>query len=405
MKGWIANGRVVDPSTGEDQVRDVFFEEGKLVAPPADPSGWPKVDATGKVVCPGFVELHSCVASVQEAEAAVAGGFSTVLTSPANAAPIEKPSVARDLRARLQGSPSRILIAGALTAGLKGEEIADVGSLLAAGCAVLSNGVTPVRNARVLRHLLEYAGRFRQPIHLRAADADLESGGVVREGPRAAWLGLPYVPPEAEEIGITTAAALVRRTGTPVHLTHLWSARGVEALRRAQAEGLPITGSTTATHLFLTDAILDELAYAGVCRTIPPLGDEEDRAALKSAVTEGRLAVAADHRPVPPEFQDREFELAQQGMLTFEMTFSMVSAALGSVAASVRALSTTPAALLGQKATLTVGAIADIAIVDPNARWTVRREALRSLRGASPLVGRELVGRVDRLWVGGVSRL
>jgi dihydroorotase len=388
---------VIDPVAGVNAIEDVFVADGVIVARPATTDGFERVDCTGKVVSPAFVDLHACMPNVvTEAAAAVAGGFGTVLLSPANPAPIDRPAMVRDLRAHAMAARCDIEVAGALTVGLAGEELADLGLLVEAGCGALSNGTTPVRNARVLRHVLEYAGRCARLVLLRAGDVDLEGGGVVREGPRAAWLGLPYVPPEAEEIGVTAVAALVRRTGTPVHLTHVWSARGVAALRRAKADGLPLSGSTTVHHLAVSDAIIDQWAYAGVCRFVPPLGDEADRAALLEALVDGTLSgVATDHRPVPLHLQDRELELAAPGAVAFETALPLVLGVVhGDLTLAVRFLSVEPARILGRIATLRPGTPARVVVFDPADEWIVDPETLLSSERNTPLLGQRLRGRV-----------
>ncbi len=329
---------------------------------------------------PALVDLYGRDATV---EAALRGGFRAVVVGP-----LEQPS---DVRARLasRGDPRvNVLVAGALTKGLRGEEIADVGLLVKAGAAVLSNGGVPLKNARVLRHVLEYAGRTGVPVMLRAADPDLEAGGVVREGPRASWLGLPAVPPEAEEIGIATVAALVRRTGTAVHLTHLWSARGVEALRRARAEGLPITASTTAHHLVLSDELIDATAYAGVCRFVPPLGDDADRRALVDALRDGTIdAVATDHKEIPLHLQDREIEIAEPGARGLETAYALVLGALGDATLTSKVLSAGPARILGLS-------VVDEVDVEPDVDWVVGPDTLVGPPYNTPLLGARLRGRV-----------
>ena len=333
-----------------------------------------------RVNVPAFVDLHGRDATV---DAALRGGFRVVVVGP-----LEQPS---DVRAQLLSHTDarvRFLVAGALTKGLRGDEIAELGLLVRAGATVLSNGGVPLKNARVLRHVLEYAGRTGVPVMLRAADPDLEAGGVVREGPRASWLGLPAVPPEAEEIGITTVAALVRRTGTAVHLTHLWSARGVEALRRARAEGLPITASTTPHHLALSDDLIDATAYAGVCRFTPPLGDAADRRALIDALRDGTIdAVATDHKLVPLHLQDREIEIAEPGTRGLETAFALVLGAVGDAELAVRLLSTGPARVLGL-------AVADTVEIDATLDWDVDADSLGGPPYNTPLFGARLRGRV-----------
>lgn len=333
----------------------------------------------GQVV-PAFVDLYGRDATV---DAALRGGFRAVVVGP-----LEQPSEVRARLASYADGRVRFLVAGALTKGLRGEEIADVGLLVKAGATVLSNGGVPLKSARVLRHVLEYAGRMGVPVLLRAADPDLEAGGIVREGPRASWLGLPAVPPEAEEVGITTVAALVRRTGTPVHLTHLWSARGVEALRRARAEGLPITASTTAHHLALSDDLIDATAYAGACRFVPPLGDAADRRALIDALRDGTIdAVATDDKRVPLHLQDREIEIAEPGSRGLETAFALVLGAVGDVGVAARVLSSGPARVLG----LTMGESIE---VDRDRDWVVDADALGGPPYNTPLLGARLRGRV-----------
>lgn len=403
----LLHGRIVDPADNTDALGDLFIADGKIAQRPADLSGWTCIDCTDRVVAPAFVDLHAALPDLAIGEAAaLSGGYGTVVLSPANGSTVERPGEARDLIARSAGLTVRIAVSGALTVGLRGEEIADVGLLVAAGCAALSNGSTPVRSARVMRHLLEYAGRLGRPVFLRAADPDLDAGGVVREGPRAAWLGLPSVPPEAEEIGISTVAALVRRTGTAVHLTHLWSARGIDALRRARAEGLPITATTTAYHLALSDDLVDETAYAGSCRFVPPLGDVLDRRALVEALADGTLAgVATDHRPVPLHLQDRELELAVPGSLGLQTAFPLVLSAVGDVVAAIRALASGPAAVLGRVARLRAGDPADVTILDVNEAWVVGPATLGDAPHNTPIVGRTVRGRPVRTFVAGRSAM
>jgi dihydroorotase len=402
---WVIRGaRVVDPARGVDQVQDVGIADGQIV-PASAVAGASIVDGAGMVVAPAFIDLHASLPDpARESRASVAGGFGTVLMSPRTGVVVDQPAAVRDLRQRAVHAACRVDVCGALTVGLGGVEIADVGLLAAAGAVAFGNAELPVRGARTLRHLLEYAGRFHRPILLRAADADLEAGGVVREGARASWLGLPHVPPEAEEIGVYTVAALVRRTGTPVHLTHVWSARGLDAVRDARDEGLPITASTTAMHLAVSDDILDTLAYAGCCRVVPPLGDDRDRAALRDGLRDGSLVgVASDHRPVPLHRQDRELELAEPGTSTAEHTLSLVLEALGGdVVAAVRALATGPAQVWRSIPSLAYGEPADVVLFDPSQAWEASIRA--GSEQNSPLLGRTLRGRVGRTWVAGELR-
>lgn len=405
MKGryHLRGGRIVDPEQGVDAIADLYIEGDRVVQAPVDAATFEVVDCRGQIVAPAFVDLHAAWPDLAlGAAAAVGGGFATVALAPGAPSPIERPAEVRDLVARAGTLPVDVRVSAALTIGLAGDQIGDVALLAHAGAAILSNGVQPIRSVRLLRNLLEYTGRLGVPLFLRAADIDLEAGGVVREGPRAAWLGLPSVPPEAEEIGISTVAALVRRTGARVHLTHVWSARGVVALRRARHEGLPITASTTSHHLAVSDDLLERLDYAGTCRFQPPLGDTEDRAALIEALRDGTLdAVATDHRPVPLHLQDRELEIAVPGALSHETALPLVLSALPDLSAAIRALATGPARILGQVATLRPGAHADVVVFDPQRAWTVGYDTLHGPPFNTPLFGASLQGAVTATFARG----
>jgi dihydroorotase len=404
---WLLRGaRVVDPSTGEDRIRDVRLVDGKIADEAAARDrgrAWQEVDCAGAVVAPGFVDLHATLSDpVNDLELAARGGFTTVLAGPTPAAPLDHPAAVRDLLHRVRASELRVLAAGGLTVGLNGREIADVGRLGEAGCAAYSHRSIPLPDARVTRHLLEYAGRFGRLVLLRAADAELDRSGVVREGPLASRLGLPGVPEEAEEIGVAMIAALVRRTGVPVHLTHMWTRRGVEAVHRALSEGLPITASTTVHHLTVDESCVEQQDYSGNTRFLPPLGDSGDRSALVAAVRDGWMAVASDHQPLPPEAKDREFELAEPGSVSFPLVWPLVLGALeGDIPATVRALSTRPAEILGRRASLAPGADADVVLLSSTVEQEVTAATFAPGPANSPLLGTRLRGAVLGVWVGG----
>lgn len=362
----------------------------------------------GPLLGPGLVELHGRLVDLgRDGEAALRGGFTTVLLSAAQPRAFDDAAFARAHLARARTeAPVRVEVAGAATVGLRGEELSEMGTLVAAGCAALSNGPELIGDTRALRSIFEYSSRFHVPLLLRAGDVSLERGAVAAEGRRALRLGLPSVPSESEEIGVCTVAAMVRRTGRAVHLTHLWSAAGVAAVRRARAEGLPITASTTAHHLAVDDVLLERLAYAGTSVFRPPLGDDADRAALRSAVLAGELCVAADHTPVPPYLQDVEMQAATPGAIGFETAASLVWSALGDPLAWAWALAGGPGAVLGRRPVrLVVGeACPDLVWFDPDHAWTVVGAATAASHRNQPLDGQRLTGRVAGVVVRGELR-
>ena len=385
----LSGGRVLDPGSGIDEVRDVFLIGG-VIGTEAAWTGGEEVDCTGRWICPGFVDLYADLADHFDAESALRGGFTTVACLP-----LGQPEILRDRATGLAEIPVRVLPVGALT--VDGSALAEMGLLIEAGAVAISQGRQTVSDSASLLNALSYAARFDRPVLLRPTDESLEASGVVRAGPQGLRVGLRQVPAEAEAIGVWQAALLAGRCGARVHLTHLSTALGVRALRGARAAGLPVTGSTTAAHL----AAANVPPYAGSSRFLPPLGDERDRAALADGLRDGTLlAVATDHRPCTPVRQQVPIASAVAGAIGFETALPLVLSALDG-ADAIRALTAGPASVMGISATLTPGAVADVVLIDPSAEWTFRAEDDASRGSNSALDGTGLRGRVDRLWVGG----
>lgn len=315
------------------------------------------------------------------AVAARAGGFGALLCSPGVDPVVDVPE--NLVRASSRGV--RLLPAAALTRGLAGQELTEVGLLWRAGAVALSDGGLTHRDTAVLRNALEYAREFEIPVCLRPADADLDTLGVVHDSPLATRLGLRGIPAAAEEVGVARAVALCRATGAQVHLTHLGTAVAVEMVRRAQDEGLPLTGSTPARNLLLDEEDLDDGAYDARYRLHPPLRSRADRAALVSAVRAGVIALSADHQPRAPEEKDHEFERAVPGSAGLESAFAAAFTALGNLEVVVAALSLAPRAILGLDDT-------SMALVDTGGHTSVPPPGGRQRSDA--LAGRRLLGRV-----------
>jgi len=397
----LRGGRVVDPLAGSVSQRDVAVRDGIVVSPPAGEIGpeWEVLDCTGKVVTPGFVDLHGALPSLsQDTSAAARGGFVTVVASVEHPSVIDTPAAVRDWLSRAaQQAHCRVWVPGALTAGLKGEALAEMGLMAKAGCVLVSQGTAPIASSTVLQRTLEYASRLDLIVVLRGTDAELEQGGVHRQGPRATELGLPGVLPESEVIGIHRVGALARAVGARVHLTHLWSASGVQALRQVKDGGAKITASTTAYHMGLEPDSCELSPYSGALRFVPPLGNAHDRQALVDALRDGTIdAVASDHRPLAEHLWDREIEDAQPGAIGYSVTLPLVLSALGGDLVAVsRALSSGPQQVLG----VPVGALkpgddADITVFCPEEEWVLDERSSFASQHNSPLWGRSLTGRV-----------
>ena len=360
--------------------------DGKIVS---DLSGeYVDVPCEGLVVAPGFVELHSHLpCPAEDGQAALAGGFTAVVHTPVD-------SVATLLHQRgfFQSDGPRVLQSGSASVSLHGTQLTDMGSLLGAGARVLSQDREWVSSSSVLRNMLQYASGFGATVFLRAGDATLEVGPV-REGEVSTLLGMSGTPPQAEAIGVWRLAMLADLTGAQVHITHIWSAMGVQALRCAQRQGIGVTGSTTAFHLTQDPLSIGE-TYSGHWRTTPPLGDAVDRAALVDGLRDGTLvAVAADHRPMTPSEQERPLELAASGSVMFSVAAALCFDALGA-ADAVRVLTSGPASVVGLRATLAPASPANIAVINPAGDWRFKMaESLASQRN-TPLDGVMLRAKV-----------
>ncbi len=386
----LMGARVVDPSREIDAIGDVFLDGNEIVETGGD--HFVDVPCEGLVIAPGFVGLHSHLdVPAHDAAAALHGGFTTVLNTP-----VETVSDLQRQRAGAENCGVTFLQSGALSEALEGTQLTDMGSLLEAGATVLSNDRETVTNSGVLRNLLQYAAGFGTTVFLRPGDAALESGPV-REGAISAQLGMRGTPPQAEAIDVWRLALLADLTGARVHLTHLWSAKGVHALRTAQSAGIAITGSTTVFHI-TQDPMQIASGYLGHWRTTPPLGNNEDRAELIRALKDGTLcAVAADHRPLVGSAQQRPFEFAESGAVTFAVASALAIEALG-LEDAIRALAHGPANLLGRCATLAPGSPADLVVIDPSETW--RYDATRELSSQqnTPLDGAILRSRVVQVF-------
>lgn len=354
------------------------------------------IDGTGCHLLPSLVDLccdpgfpgfpvREDLASL--AAAALAGGFADLLLSPRVVPVVDTPEHLADAR-RVAPGGVRLWRAAACTRGLAGEELSEIGLLTRAGIAALSDGGVPIRDTVVMRNMLEYARGFGATTFLRPCDADLDALGVIHESPLSAQLGMRGNPRSSEEIGIARVVALVRATGASVHLTHLSTARGVEHVRRARAEGLPITASTPVRSLILDESAVDDGRYDSRFRLHPPLRGATDRVALLDGVRDGTLLLCADHQPRAPEEKDLEFERAVPGSTGLESAFAGALTALdGDLDRLVSAFCAGPRALLPERPGGWV-------LVDTRAETTIRAADHRSRARNDAMDGCVLRGAV-----------
>jgi dihydroorotase len=418
MRTEIRGGQVVDPASGLDRVASVFVADGRIAAIGDAPAGFRAdrvIDATGLVVAPGLVDLSARLrepglehkATLEsEIHAAVAGGVTSLACPPDTDPPLDEPGLVEMLtqRARMLHQ-ARVHPVGALTQGLDGAELAEMGELAEAGCVAFSQADRPLTDVQVLLRAMQYAGTFGHRVWLRPQDAYLSRGGVAHDGEVATRLGLPAIPVIAETVALATILVVVRATGVPVHLCRLSSADGVAMVRAAKAEGLPVTADVGIHHLHLCD--VDIGWFDPLANFVPPLRATRDRDALRAGVEDGTIdAICSDHAPVDDDAKQVPFAEADPGATALELllplTLKWASEARVPLLRALARVTSLPAAILGVDAgTIQVGVPADVVVFDPHRPWRVERGALESQGKNTPFLGLELEGRVRVTLVGG----
>lgn len=419
MRLAIRNGRVLDPASKFDGRTDVFVEDGRIAAIGAAPAGFAAdrtLDAAGLVVAPGLVDLCARMrepgadgALKVESHAALAGGITGVVCPPDTVPPLDEPGLVRMLRQRSrEAAGARLYPLGALTAGLAGEALAEIETLAEVGCvAFAQTGALPHDNS-VLLQAMRYARTFDLPIWLRPVEDTLAGRGVAASGAVAARLGLPSVPEVAETIALHTVFELQRATGARVHLCRLSSRAGVELVRIAKREGLPVTCDVGIHHVHLID--VDIGYFDPNYRLDPPLRSSRDRDAIRAGLADGTIdAICSDHAPVDEDAKLLPFDEAVPGATALETLLPLVLkwAAESTVPLldALAKVSSAPAQILAEPTgRLAVGAKADICIFDPEEPWRPEPAALVSYGKNTPFSAYELVGRACFTLVGGDVR-
>ncbi|HXF68144.1 MAG TPA: dihydroorotase [Burkholderiales bacterium] len=411
MKIHIKGGRLVDPRSGVDAVRDVFVAAGKVVAIGEAPAGFSAnrvIDASGLVVCPGLVDLAArlrepgfeYMATLEsEMEAAVAGGVTSLACPPDTDPPLDEPGLVEMLKYRARNlNRAHVYPVGALTVGLKGERLTEMAELVDAGCVAFSQADAPLADYQVLYHAMQYAATFGFPVWLRAQDAALARHGVAHDGEVATRCGLPAIPVCAETVALSAILILARETGARVHLARLSSAEGVDLVRQAKRGGLPVTCDVGVHHAHLTE--MDIGYFDPNSHLVPPLRSRADRDALRAGLADGTVdALCSDHTPVDEDVKQLPFAAAEPGATGLELllplTLKWAEECGVALCAALARITLEPARILNVDAGhLTPGHAADICIFDPEHHWKVEPQALKSQGKNTPFLGYELKGRV-----------
>ena len=417
----IRGGRVIDPANNLDRVADVFVQRGKIVGigeAPADFSADHVIDAQGRVVCPGLVDLCARLrepgdehkATIEsETRAAAAGGITTLCCPPDTNPVLDTPAVVELIRHRAeQAGYARVVTLGALTQGLRGEHLTEAAALKQAGCCGLSNSLLPLANTLVQRRAFEYAATFGITVFLHAEDYWLANSGCAHEGAVATRMGLPAIPAAAETAAVARDLAIIEQTGVRAHFCRLTTARAVQMVARAQYDGLPVSADVAAPYLYLSD--VDVLGFNAQCHVRPPLRTQQDRDALRAGLARGTLsALCSDHQPHEADAKRAPFISTAPGISGLDTLLALglrlLDEQLLSLPEVIERLTLGPARILGLEqqgvGTLSIGKPADLIVLDLNRPWRVAPDTLQSAGQNTPFVGWELKGQVTHSLFGG----
>lgn len=412
----IINGRVIDPANQRDAIGDIFVSDGKLVAnlPEGDVE---TIDATGLVVAPGLIDIHVHVREpgqshketiASASRAAAAGGFTSIVTMPNTSPTADSAATIAWIRAKAKSeSCVNVFCTGAITKGLKGEELAPFGSLLAAGIVAITDDGRCIQNHEVMRRAVEYAGMFGLPVMDHCQDVSLVGEGVMHEGEWSLRLGLPGWPRIGEEVIVARNIQLAELCQSPVHCQHISSGGSVRLLREARARGVPISGEVCPHHIALTDASLAH--FDSNFKMNPPLRAPEDVEAIIEGIADGTLTIlCSDHAPHAAYEKEVEFDQAPFGITGLETEFSIFCDLLVhkrsaiSLHRLIELYTTEPAKLLRiDRGTLSPGTPADVTLIDPELEWTFDKSRSLSLSHNTPFDGHSWKGRAVRTIVAG----
>ncbi|MEN9760061.1 MAG: hypothetical protein RL676_1212 [Pseudomonadota bacterium] len=417
----IRGGQLIDPANGIDAKMDLWIADGSLVATTRSGErleGFEPdhvVDASGQVVCPGLIDLSARLrepgfeykATLEsEMRAAIAGGVTRLVCPPDTDPPLDEAGLVEMLKHKARNlTQAHVHPLGALTVGLKGEQLTEMAELNEAGCVGFSQGPIPIVNTQVLMRAMQYARTFDFPVWLYPMDPWVGKTGIAHSGVVSGRMGLPGIPVANETIALQTIFELMRVTGARVHLCRLSSAAGVELVRQAKQEGLRITADVAVHHLHLID--VDTSEFDPNTRVLPPFRSHRDRDALRAGLLDGTIdVICSDHAPIDDDAKQLPFGETEPGVTAIELllplTLKWAQESGIPLPQALHRLTVRAAAVLGRDAgQLSIGAQADICVFKPDAGWNVSAKQLFSQGANTPYLGHELIGQVNTVFVDG----
>ncbi len=426
----LKGGHLVDPQVGLDMVGDLLIEKDRIavVGEDLDQAAYENLaeelevrDMVGKIIVPGLVDIHVHLREpgyeqkediASGTRAAVHGGFTTVCAMPNTKPVIDDGAAVEFIVKRAEETAScEVIPSGACTKGLQGESLSEMGDMVARGAKAFTDDGRGVQDAGMFRRVMEYAKPFNVPVMVHCQVDALVGEGQVNEGVVSTRLGLAGWPAEGEECEIARDIAICRMTGTPLHIQHITTERGLDLVRDAKEEGLPVTCEVTPHHMFLSEDDIGE-DYNTSFKVNPPLRTPEDALALIQGVEDGSVdVIVTDHAPHTAWEKDREFELAPFGMIGIETSLGLVLTNLvrrGIIDYQrlVELMAVKPREILNlEPVSLRAGSKANITVFDPEIRWTVSADEFESKARNSAFIGQELIGRATDVYVGGVAKM
>lgn len=417
----IKNGRLIDPKTKTDKITDILISDNRVskIEKHIKTTGATVIDAEEMVVAPGLIDLHCHLRDPGRPDeetiesgsaAAVSGGFTTICCMPNTEPPIDNEGIVHYIYKEAEKvSLCRVFPIGAITKKREGKEITEFGELVKAGVKGFSDDGSTVNNPKVLRYALEYSKIFDIPIFEHALDEKLSKDGLMNEGITSTKLGLSGSPGIAEEVIVARDLIIARFTGARIHFCHISTKGSVELIRNAKRAGIKVTCETCPHYFFYNDTVLE--SYETNFKVNPPIRSEEDRLAIIEGLKDGTIdCISTDHAPHSSAEKELDFNTAPFGMIGLETALPLAIMQLINIEkfswlTVLEKFTINPAKIIKENlGSISPGAIADIVVINPRIHWRLTEEQIKSKSRNTPLLNKELIGRVEYVIVNGVIK-